>query len=136
MDIENINATPIRNTKMYSKINKLFLRHLKEKGIIDIIFFYAMNNKELNYICKHVSLTEEWIYNNKDNLSDMNWKFICENQHMTINFIKKQKYYINWERLFEKNKFIRNYPDYCTLYETYYFTNKKMKFFYYLINSN
>ena len=34
MDIENINATPIRNTKMYSKINKLFLRHLKEKGII------------------------------------------------------------------------------------------------------
>ena len=52
----------------------------------------------------------------------MNWKFICENQHMTINFIKKHKYYINWERLFEKNKFIRNYPDYCTLYETYYFT--------------
>ena len=39
MDIDTINATPIRNTKLYSKIEKLFLFRVKEKGILDRIFF-------------------------------------------------------------------------------------------------
>jgi hypothetical protein len=117
MDIDAINATPIRNTKLYSKIEKLFLFRIKEKGIIDIIFFYAMNKKELSFICKHVSLPQEWIHNNRNSL---NWNLISSHQHMTIDFIKEHKQYINFDRIFEKNKFIRNYPDYCSLYETYH----------------
>ena len=117
MDINTINTTPIRNTKLYSKIQKLCLFHLKEKGIIDIIFFFAMNQKELSFICKRVSLPQEWIHANKKNI---NWRCISQHQHMTIDFIKEHKTYIDWDQLFEKNPYIRNYPNYCTLYETYH----------------
>jgi len=118
MDITTINATPIRNTKLYSKIKKLCLGfHQNEKGIIDIIFFFYMTKKELSFVCKHVSLPQEWIHNNRNSL---NWNLISSHQHMTIDFIKEHKQYINFDRIFEKNKFIRNYPDYCSLYETYY----------------
>jgi hypothetical protein len=118
MEIDTINTTPIRNTKLYLKLENIFLYNLKEKGIIDIIFFFSMNRKELSFVCKHVSLSQEWIHNNKNSV---NWRLISMHQHMTINFIKEHKQYIDFDQLFEKNKFIRNYPNYCTLYETSYY---------------
>jgi len=122
MEIKTINTTPFRNTKLYSKIQKLCnCFHQNEKGIVDMIFFLSMTKKELSFIYKHASLPQKWIH---DNRNIINWDIISSYQHMTIDFIKEHKEYINFDRIFERNKYIRDYPDYCTLYETYYMMKK------------
>jgi hypothetical protein len=116
MDFKNVNKTIVRDIKSYKKIKSLCFFNIKEIGIIDIIFLYSMNNKDVSYVCKKLILPKKWIRKNKNFI---NWRNISSYQNISIDFIKEHKAYINFERLFEKNQFIRNDKNYCDLYEIY-----------------
>jgi len=101
------------NIKLYKKIWNLCLNKVKEPGIIDIIFFFLAGEKEINFICKNMILSEKWINDNKNIL---NWKYISQYQNLTPNFINEHKNEVYIDIILDKNKYIRNYPEFCNLY--------------------
>ena len=67
----------------------------------------------MNYISKNMILSEEWIHANKEKV---NWKYISQYQDISPDFIDEHKNYVDIDIILDKNKFIRNYPKFCSVY--------------------
>ncbi len=87
-----------------------------EPGLVNEIFLYTMCPKEVSQMCKNEPLSEELMRKHKDLL---NWNQISTYQDLRIEFIIELKNYVNWDYIFQRNRFLRNNPNYCILFQTY-----------------
>jgi len=119
------NRNELKNIKLYKRINDTCLDKVKEQGLINLIFFFLAGKKEINYICKNMILSEEWIHANKEKV---NWKYISQYQNISPQFIDEHKDQVNMDIILDKNKFIRNYPKFCSVYKMSFNQNNDTRY--------